>query len=134
MDDTGERGPLSVRDFPIVLREQLAQEAKGRGLTVGDFLAGIVIAAREGGWTHAVPLKNGRTAAAPAPAATEIAALVEAVCRLASTKNVPKSLRTAANRTLERHLAPLAIEAPSGEPPAPGPAGAAAEEAKGDDL
>lgn len=92
-------------------------------MTVADFVAGICIQARESGWVRAVPrgamnggAANGLSNRQDAEIAQNIGILVEAACRLASTKGVAKEVRGTANRTLAKQLAVYSMALPSPQP------------------
>jgi hypothetical protein len=114
--------PWQLREFPRSLRQTVVNEAKQRQMSPGQFATRVFTAAHAAGWDRFMAGQtdaNGSTAPG-SPAVEEaaaIATLVDAACKLASTKGVTKAVRGAANRTLAQQLAGYVRALPAPEPP-----------------
>lgn len=115
-----QRAPFQIRDFPVSLREEIVRAAKDAEMTVSDFATGVFVQAREAGWVRAVPTRgsaaNGLSNTQDTEIAQNISLLVEAACRLASTKGVNQAFRKSANRTLAQRVAAYGAALPAPAP------------------
>jgi hypothetical protein len=127
MDDArASNGPWTVRNMAEADQQMAVEAAKRAGQNVAEWLGAAIRSyvgqERSNGTSYDVQPPPPRRALAtiqPTPSlamsqgaiqffAPNITALVDAACKLASTRKLPKVLRDTANQTLREHLAAYA--------------------------
>ena len=104
MDDTLSLGtevaPWAIKDFSVMLRQQITQAARRQGCTVGEWLHGYFQRHGIDGQQFA-PVNLTPVEPTPAVAVDDLCRLAEAAARLAETADrMPKGLRASLSRGL----------------------------------
>jgi hypothetical protein len=97
--------PWQIREFPTDLRERLTKRAKDEGMSVGEFLTRILMAAEAAGWPMAFAgTSNGKTLVKPEPG-DDTALWVTLACQVAAAPRQRSAVVQAAARAVRLRLA-----------------------------
>jgi hypothetical protein len=121
IDNLGKVSAWQIKEFPEGLREEIARQAKQARMSVGEFVTGIMVQARDAGWRlDGAAGKPFETSKPPANLG-DLSMLVDMACKVADhAERMPKGTAAIANRLIKRSL--TALSTPKG---AVGPARAA---------
>jgi hypothetical protein len=104
-----EQAPFQIRDFPVALREEIVREAKANEMSVGEFMTGVCLAARNAGWSRATRREhdaNGLSNGLPSLPDCEM------LLGIIGQPNAPRWLRAAAARRLGAAIGAVPPPAP----------------------
>jgi hypothetical protein len=105
--------PWQIREFPTDLRERLTKRAKDEGMSVGEFLTRILMAAEAAGWPMAfVGTSNGKTLVKPEPG-DDTALWVTLACQVAAAPRQRSAVVQAAAKAVRLRLSATTLLRPT---------------------